>query len=111
MMETARPGGSDVHPRPFANGVKAFEDLDILCVVVGLSHLTSLFADGPGGGSGNGPGAAVSIADSGLGSEPQTLNKLLQRGHLFSPSKKTVEMRCQWSPEEARKAASMAARR
>jgi hypothetical protein len=41
MVEAARAGGTDVHAGAFAYRLEAFEDLDILGVVMGRFHSTS----------------------------------------------------------------------
>ena len=46
VVEAARAGGADVHAGPFADRLEAFEDLDILGVVVWLFHSTSQCAEG-----------------------------------------------------------------
>ena len=34
VVQPGRSGGADVHGRPLAHGLEAFEDLDALCAVV-----------------------------------------------------------------------------
>ena len=46
MVKAAGAGGADVHAGAFADRLEAFEDLDILGVVVWLFHSTSQCAEG-----------------------------------------------------------------
>ena len=54
MVKAPRPGGTDVHAGPLADRIEAFEDLDILSVVVRLLHSTSQCAEGLDTGVGAG---------------------------------------------------------
>ena len=55
VVEASRAGGADVHAGPLADRLEAFEDLDILGVVVRLLHSTSQCAEGLGRGTGGRP--------------------------------------------------------
>ncbi len=108
VVKPPRAGRSDVHARPLAHRIQAFENLDILGVVVRLLHLTSQSAERRDRGAGDGPDClrkytrikarrrATGISERPAKTAFLKASTALRRGGL------------QHSPAEARKAASIA---